>query len=320
MSIRENLTPSSIADDRTPHILPFLLPLLQSHMTSSPPRPFILGLNGPQGIGKTTLVSSLAEILRHAHNIETLVLSIDDFYLSREKQIALATEQRRNPLVQHRGEPGTHDILLLKEVFKALAEGREVRIPAYDKTAFAGRGDRVDVKEWRVVNGASQPRVQVVILEGWCVGFRALRDDDLRLMVEASWKTAEGTLGKHRLEDLVFVNEELNGYEEVWDMFDAFIYLDAEKLRWVYDWREEAEEVVRKTKGQGFGMTREQVRTFVDGYMPAYELYVKGLRRGSLSQKESAKGDYNANVKNMQMKLLIGRDRKVKQVTKYCLR
>jgi D-glycerate 3-kinase len=32
----------------------------------------------------------------------------------------------------------------------------------------------------------------------------------------------------------------------------------------------------------GRGMTDDQVKRFVDGYMPAYELYIDGLMRGEL--------------------------------------
>lgn len=46
-------------------------------------------------------------------------------------------------------------------------------------------------------------------------------------------------------------------------MFDAFIHIDAEDPKWVYDWRLEAEVKLRAAKGSG--MTDEQVKRFVDG-------------------------------------------------------
>jgi D-glycerate 3-kinase len=70
-----------------------------------PNRPFIVGLNGIQGAGKTTLVRALAAALV-SQNVPTLVCSIDDFYLRRPQQEALAKAHPDNALLQHRGEPG----------------------------------------------------------------------------------------------------------------------------------------------------------------------------------------------------------------------
>lgn len=68
-------------------------------------RPLIIGLNGMQGAGKTTLVAALAAALEK-ENTATLVCSIDDFYLTHDDQQALARENASNALLQHRGEPG----------------------------------------------------------------------------------------------------------------------------------------------------------------------------------------------------------------------
>lgn len=99
------ITPT-IIDDKTSHILPFILSHLTHHQKTHPARPFIIGLNGIQGAGKTTLVNTLYEILTRDHGLETLVLSIDDLYLTREDQERLARENEGNRLVQYRGEPG----------------------------------------------------------------------------------------------------------------------------------------------------------------------------------------------------------------------
>lgn len=102
-----NSTPV-IIDDKTPHILPFILSHLSLHQKTHPTRPFIIGLNGIQGAGKTTLVNTLYDILTRDHGLETLVLSIDDLYLTREDQEKLARENEENKLVRFRGEPGIY--------------------------------------------------------------------------------------------------------------------------------------------------------------------------------------------------------------------
>ena len=56
-------------------------------------------------------MSALSQTLREKEGLETLVLSIDDLYLTREEQVRLATENADNKLVQCRGEPGSYRAL-----------------------------------------------------------------------------------------------------------------------------------------------------------------------------------------------------------------
>jgi len=292
----------AIIDDKSPHCIPFILRQLSHHrsLPNNASKPFFIGLNGVQGAGKTTLVSALATTLREKEGLETLVCSIDDLYLKHEDQVALAREHKDNPLVQHRGEPGTHDMLLARELFAALEEGRETRVPEYDKSAFNGQGDRVPSSQWKSVNGANQPKIQVVIFEGWCVGFRALTAEE----VEAKQRGSSTTLHRHRLEDLLFVNARLGEYEVMNRAFDAFIHIDAEETGYVYTWRQEQEAVLRREKGAG--MSEVEVERFVDGYYPAYELFTEKLREGLFSGQDGGKG--------RQLRLVVGKDRRVKEV------
>jgi len=84
----------------------------------------------------------------------------------------------------------------------------------------------------------------------------------------------------------------------------VFMHIDAEETGFVYEWRQEQEEVLRREKGRG--MSRAEVVRFVDGYYPAYELFTKALREGVFKGREDAKG--------RQLRLVVGRDRRVKEV------
>ena len=192
---------------------------------------------------------------------------------------------------------GTHDIPLAKEFFDALCAGKEAWIPQYDKSAFAGLGDRAPASQWARVNGPGQDKIQVVILEGWCVGFRAVAAAE----VEAKWKAPSRTLHNHRLQDLEFVNDQLAAYDAVTDLLDAFVHVDAEDTEYVYDWRQQQERQLREERGAG--MTADQVTKFVDAYYPAYELYSDGVRRGIFSGDPSKEGS--------QIRLVVGKDRGV---------
>ena len=152
-----------------------------------------------------------------------MVFSIDDLYLPHDEQEALAKSQPSNPLVQHRGQPSTHDVKLGTETFAAIASRRSnIQVPSYDKSAFNGAGDRLSANEWETCNHEGEPPVEVVIFEGWCVGFRALSDEEL----ERKWKAAvqafeaegdayEGRLGRLQLDSVLFVNNKLREYDEM---------------------------------------------------------------------------------------------------------
>ncbi|KAF2462107.1 P-loop containing nucleoside triphosphate hydrolase protein [Lineolata rhizophorae] len=299
-----------IVDDKSPHCIPFIVERIKAHQNrfkdQSDVPPFFLGINGVQGAGKSTLVSALSQTLESPpHSLPTAVLSIDDLYLTHADQRKLASDHPSNPLIQHRGEPGTHDIRLGAYVLDALAQGRQVKLPRYEKAAFDGEGDRADPATWAEVNGPGQPRIQVVVFEGWCVAFRPLTGEALRERWEDSRKRAaegvESVMARHGLENLAWVNEALKAYDTFTDKLDALIHIDAEDTKFVYRWRLEQEAELRRLKGKG--MTNEQVVKFVDGYYPAYELFTDTLRVGVFGSEHGK-----------QLRLIVGEDRKVKKV------
>ena len=86
---------ATFVDDKTPICVPFILDRLKSHASS---RPLVIGLNGVQGAGKTTLVQALADSLER-EGAHTLVCSIDDFYLNHDDLVALL--QKCHERVRH---------------------------------------------------------------------------------------------------------------------------------------------------------------------------------------------------------------------------
>ncbi|KAI1298045.1 putative Uridine/cytidine kinase [Xylaria venustula] len=289
-------TKDEIYDDKSPICIPFILERVQSHFKSGSTLPFIVGLNGVQGVGKTTLVGKLAETLQQDEGLQTLVCSIDDFYLTHDDQVALAKSMPDNALLQVRGEPGTHDMGLAKDFFAAIRSSSTTRVPQYDKSLFEGQGDRLPRSSWPEVNAPGQPKVQVVIFEGWCVGFRSLPPAE----VLAKYTALSRTLKSHDPGHLQFINEKLVAYDTITNLFDAFIHIDAENTEWVYDWRLEQEVMLRAKRGAG--MSNEQVVRFVDAYYPAYELFTERLRSGVF-----------ANKIKCQLRLVVGKDRHVKE-------
>jgi len=148
-----------------------------------------------------------------------VTLSLDDIYLTHSDQVALTAAHPDNPLLQHRGQPSTHDLALGERVFAALRANKPTAIPQYDKSAFCGQGDRVPEERWEVVNNKEgEEKVKVVIFEGWCVGFRALEEKTLQERWEAAVRAREsgnydGRLGYVKFEDVRVVNEALKRYD-----------------------------------------------------------------------------------------------------------
>ncbi|RPB22807.1 P-loop containing nucleoside triphosphate hydrolase protein [Terfezia boudieri ATCC MYA-4762] len=274
------MPPSAIIiRDKTPSIISFLLPLLQAHRTSSPPPttttspPFFLGISGIQGAGKTTLTTQLHRALTSApYHLRLLTLSIDDLYLSHDQLTALSSAHPLNPFLHQRGPPGTHDVRLGELLFKKLAnQDPLVAVPAYDKSAHGGRGDRVPEGLWR----KERAPWDVVVLEGWCVGFTPIGRNEVERRWRESIALGKGTLRKHRLADLEWLDEQLMRYQGLWGRLQALVQVDAQNLDYVYEWRLQQEHDLIKLKGAG--MSDDQVKAFVDNYMPSYELYLPGL-------------------------------------------
>ena len=98
--------------------------------TSNRPAPYVLGVNGAQGSGKSTFCHLLAALLRTGFERSVLVVSIDDLYHLRETRLDLADQI--HPLCMFRGVPGTHDITLGDEALRhiGISQGPTARVGA----------------------------------------------------------------------------------------------------------------------------------------------------------------------------------------------
>ena len=213
---------------------------------------FLVGLCGAQGSGKSTLTAVLAEML-HRAGLSVAVLSLDDLYLTRAQRQGLASDV--HPLLATRGVPGTHDIALGTQVISALSGVGSVALPRFDKAL----DDRVPQTDWPVVHGP----VDVIVLEGWCVGARAEPADGLMTPVN----------DLERLEDpdLVwrsYVNQALDGtYRALFDQLDLLVLLAAPSFEVVVAWRQEQEAKLRaRVADTGHVMSDEAVVRFVAHY------------------------------------------------------
>lgn len=265
-------------------ILEYYLPVLgwvtrlaKQHKASGKAGPLVIGLSAPQGCGKTTIVESLSLLLPR-QGINSVAVSIDDFYLTRAEQVALGKANADNPLLQVRGNAGTHDLALganTIEGLKRLRAGETMGLPRYDKSAHGGKGDRFPEEEWPVVEGP----VDVVLFEGWMLGFE-------KITVDATDRI------ESRMES---INELLPRYQEQWhSLVNAWMVVRIEDAGCVFNWRLQAEHAMRAAGKPG--MSDEAVRDFVAQYMPAYEAYLPALyaSRGPKGAEETLFIDVDA--------------------------
>lgn len=221
-------------------------------------RPILVAVNGSQGSGKTTVCDYLRGALAADYGLAVLSLSLDDFYLTREQRLNLA--QTVHPLLTTRGVPGTHDMSLLKHSLDALldpARAGSVAIPRFDKAM----DDRCPTAAWEQVNH----RVDLVLLEGWCMGARPQSKAELTEPVNALERDedADGHWRAH-------VNAVLaRDFEPLYQRVDQWVMLRAPSFACVYRWRMEQEQKLAATTvagGPDRRMDAAQVARFIQYY------------------------------------------------------
>jgi D-glycerate 3-kinase len=276
----------STLDSNIRSALDLLLPKIKKQREDSS-KPIVLGITGLQGSGKSTWASKIVEILTSEHQLNTITVSLDDFYKTHEGLISQRDQDPKNGLYRVRGQPGTHDEQLAARFFKDLEaySGKgELKIPSFDKSQFSGEGDRAPESDWHLVSR----KPEVVVFEGWCVGFQPLPASAVeeKYTKALASKLPINTPAQHQLPHLLEVNDNLKRYCDAFMgplHFDLFIHIDTSDLRNVYIWRLEQEHKLIAAKGSG--MSDDQVRAFIDGYMPSYEIYLDTLRQGLFSDK-----------------------------------
>ncbi len=249
--------PESFARTETEFYVPLAL-WVERHLSDREGgEPFVLGINGAQGTGKTTLADFIREYLAVVHDRFTVVLSIDDLYLTRAQRQALAKDV--HPLLGTRGVPGTHDVELALSVIgslKKLKQGQSLLVPRFDKST----DDRFAESEWTQV---SDP-VDLIILEGWCVGSEPVTDDEL-LIAANELETSEDPRGIWRS----YVNRQLKEiYPPLFEMLDALVFMSAPDFDCVLQWRTEQEEKLADCTSapETRVMTKSQIQRFIQHY------------------------------------------------------
>lgn len=210
----------------------------------------VVGVTGAQGSGKSACAGALALLLGD-RGLKAAVLSIDDFYLTKAERRRLASHV--HPLLATRGVPGTHDVALGIELIERLCHAGSVAIPRFDK----GVDDRKPCAEWDEIEGP----VDVVLLEGWCVGARPqpmaalaepINEFERRCDPDGAWRR--------------YAADALAGpYQDLFDRIGFQALLRAPNSEIVLGWRLEQERKLRR-RFPGRGQSDAQIRIFIQHY------------------------------------------------------
>ncbi|MDP5015774.1 MAG: glycerate kinase [Dolichospermum sp.] len=227
-------------------------------------KPFIQGILGSQGTGKTTMSRILVLILQHL-GYRTLSLSLDDFYKTYSDRLTLMQQDSR---LVWRGPPGTHDIHLALSLLDQIHQSKSpVIVPRFDKSAHGGAGDRT-TSEFITNN------VDIVLFEGWFVGVKPINPTAFLtapspILTDADRKFASD------------MNHQLQSYLPLWEKLDSLIVLYPTDYRYSLTWRKQAEkQMIAAGKS---GMTDLEIEDFVNYFWRALhpELFINPLVKSS---------------------------------------
>lgn len=206
------------------------------------PKPVVIGVSGAQGSGKSTLAALLACELRQ-HQLAAQAVSLDDYYLAKAQRKALA--EHVHPLLAQRGVPGTHDISRALHDAKAVLNELPVSLPVFDKA-----------NDDRLADLPAQ-QLDVLLVEGWCVGVPAQADADLLQPVNELEAQQDAT-GDYRR----YINQQLAGsYAEYWQILQPLVWLQAPDWDSICQWRARQEQ--RLWQQRGHGMDDEALAKFM---------------------------------------------------------
>ncbi|MFK7897015.1 MAG: zeta toxin family protein [Myxococcota bacterium] len=239
---------SATAPESYRRLATFLVCEVLSARSLAEASPRMLAIGGGQGAGKTTLSELIAEAMGFMGK-RVCLLSLDDFYSTRVERVELARSV--HPLFETRGPPGTHDVALLNTVLDQICAGRtndaEVVLPVFDKSLDDRSGERVFAgsADW-------------VVLEGWCVGARALNPSLLARPLNTLEEELD-PLGVWRRAGAQYLEE---SYVPLWSRFERTLFLRVPDLSAVRRWRLDQERARPEKRRMG----EAQVAEFVQYY------------------------------------------------------
>jgi len=214
----------------------------------------IVGLQGLQGSGKSTLAKLLICLL--SPELSVVTLSLDDFYLPRQQRQRLA--EQIHPLLAIRGVPGTHDVALALACIEKLQRQNDdgfCLIPRFDKS----RDDRLPESQWQRVVGS----VDLIILEGWCVGAEPQTAEQLLAPMNNLEKNEDAeAVWRNHVNDCLAAE-----YQMLFKKIEYLLLLNPPSFEMVYEWRLlQEQKLSQQSDEKNRLMNKTELRRFIDHF------------------------------------------------------
>ena len=191
-----------------------------------------LMIAGSQGSGKSTLSVLIKKFFLKFYSKNVVILSIDDFYLSSFQRKRLARKFNTD-LFETRGVPGTHNLKLLYKVTNNLMKKKfPVYVPVFDKVTDNKKNYKRKIS-----------KVDLLILEGWCVGSKPIDMKYLKMNINDLEKKNDSNLIWRTA-----YNSALIDYQKLFKKFDYYVFIKFPNWEFVIDWKYKQELNLRSLK------------------------------------------------------------------------
>ena len=186
---------------------------------------------GSKGSGKSSLSKLIKLYLEKFYHKSVIIISIDDFYLSKRQRTKLS--KNIHPLFLTRGVPGTHDLELMnKRIAQIFNKEFPIYLPIFDK-----------VSDTRKRTYKKVLKADVIIFEGWCVGAHPVDQNYL----QKNFNNIEKQKDKNFIWRNSY-NHYLNEYQKIFSQFNFFIYFQFNQWNHVLNWKYKQELELRDKK------------------------------------------------------------------------
>ena len=240
------------------YINQYIVPIIKN-INDSKYSKFIIA--GSQGSGKSTLTTVLKLVLEKFYKKKVMLLSIDDYYLNKNKRLELS--KKIHPLLITRGVPGTHNIAALrKDIINFQKKKFPIVAPLFNKLK-----DDISSKK-KIIKKA-----EILLLEGWCCGSPPISRDYLFKNINR----LESTLDKNKAWRQYYNSQLQKNYKKVFSLFDKQIYIQAPSFTYISKWRYAQEESnALKSKGEKF-MKKKDLHKFIQHYEKLTKWMIKTM-------------------------------------------
>ena len=245
--IQENLKKLTNKNFSKKYISQFIIPIINK-INNSKDNKFIIA--GSQGAGKSTLAKIFKLVLENAYKKKVMLLSIDDYYLSKNKRNKLS--KNIHPLLITRGVPGTHDIVALKnDIINFQKKKFPISTPRFNKLK-----DDISSKKNIIKNA------EILLLEGWCCGSPSINKKYLFQNINR----LETIFDKNKKWRQYYNSQLMKDYKKVFSLFDQQIYIQPPSFSYILKWRFAQEKNnALKSRNKDF-MNKKDLQTFIQHY------------------------------------------------------